>query len=279
MINEYRMTGSMAKVQEEKPKTFTEVLSIIEEFRGSGDEPLWYRGCGRSDHKLQPTLYRHRSVKKTSALANLERRLLTRFRQRGIPFHDRDLTNDWDALFFMQHYGVPTRLLDWTESPFVALYFALMHCPFELQKNGKPRFTTAASVWILKPIQWNRHALRNVSYAGGIIAPGDEALKGHRSTPDFSGMNISPVAVYGAYNSPRIVAQRGAFTIFGQSTSPMEKIFDDEDFPEDSLIKVTILPSVVPTMRESILNHGVTESVVFPDLTGLALEIKRFFDF
>ena len=134
-------------------------------------------------------------------------------------------------------------------------------------------------MWILKPIQWNRHALRNVSYAGGIIAPGDEALKGHRSTPDFSGMNISPVAVYGAYNSPRIVAQRGAFTIFGQSTSPMEEIFDDEEFPEDSLIKVTILPSVVPTMRESILNHGVTESVVFPDLTGLALEIKRFFDF
>src|SRR5882724_9478294 len=79
MINEYRMTGSMAKAQEEKPKTFTEVLSIIEQFRGSGDEPLWYRGCGRSDHKLQPSLYRHRSVKKTSALANLERRLLTRF--------------------------------------------------------------------------------------------------------------------------------------------------------------------------------------------------------
>ncbi|HEY5073417.1 MAG TPA: hypothetical protein VII34_01890 [Pyrinomonadaceae bacterium] len=92
-------------------------------------------------------------------------------------------------------------------------------------------------------------------------------------------MNTSPVAVYGSYNSPRIVAQRGAFTIFGQSTSSMEKIYDDETFPPDCLVKVTILPSRVPVMRQAILNHGVTESVIMPDLSGLALEIRRSFDF
>ena len=132
---------------------------------------------------------------------------------------------------------------------------------------------------MLNPGRWNRHALRDVSYKGQIIAPGDEALKGHRSTADFSGMKTSPIAVYGSYNSPRIVAQRGTFTVFGQSTKPMEQIFDKEAFPQNSLVKLTILPSVVPRLRRSILDHGVTESVIFPDLSGLALEIKRSFGF
>jgi HsdM-like protein len=87
------------------------------------------------------------------------------------------------------------------------------------------------------------------------------------------------IAVYGSYNSPNIVAQRGTFTIFGQSTRPMEIIFDKEGFPEQSLVKLTILPSVVPGLRRAILEHGVTESVMFPDLSGLAREIRRSFNF
>ncbi len=71
----------------------------------------------------------------------------------------------------------------------------MMDCPFNVQKNGKYRFKTPAALWVLNPARWNRHALRDVSYKGGIIAPEEEALKGHRSTPDFSGMKISPVAV------------------------------------------------------------------------------------
>jgi hypothetical protein len=57
--------------------------------------------------------------------------LVMRFRQRTIPLHSRDLSDEWDALFFMQHYGVPTRLLDWTENPFIAFYFAVMSARFK----------------------------------------------------------------------------------------------------------------------------------------------------
>jgi hypothetical protein len=146
------------------------------------------------------------------------------------------------------------------------------------KKNSKS-FEEPASVWILDPVKWNRHALGHQSFDGGALTPGDEALKGYKPTLTFEGMNNHPVALYGAHNSPRIVAQQGVFTIFGQNTSSMEKLYQDENFPENSLIRVTINKAVIAPIRASLLRHGVTETVVYPDLEGLALEIKRSFGF
>jgi hypothetical protein len=104
-------------------------------------------------------------------------------------------------------------------------------------------------------------------------------LKGYQPAPSFSGMYNHPVALYGSHNSPRIVAQRGVFTIFGQSCVPMEKAFVSGLFPRNSLIKVVLKKNVLKEMRSAILAYGVTESVIYPDLDGLAKEIQRFFGF
>ena len=92
-------------------------------------------------------------------------------------------------------------------------------------------------------------------------------------------MNVQPVALYGSHNSPRIVAQRGVFTIFGKSTKGMEETYVSEAFPNNCLMKIVLDRSILPAMRASVLNNGITESVVFPDLEGLAREIKRDFQF
>jgi hypothetical protein len=269
----------MAKVHEEKPQTFTSFVELVEKLQNQSASSLWFRGCGLANFELLPSLYRHRTKKRLDELASLESQIMMRFRQRSIPLHARSLADDWDTLFFMQHYGVPTRLLDWSESPFIGLYFAVMTAPFVYDSNGKPKFQNDAAVWILDPIKWNRHSLIHQSYDGGILSPGDDALKGFKPSPSFAGMNNHPVSLFGAHNSPRIVAQRGVFTIFGQNIKPMEKVFDDEHFPTDSLTKVIVKRSRIARFRASILNHGVTESVVFPDLEGLAKEIKRGFNF
>ncbi len=204
---------------------------------------------------------------------------MTRFRQRSIPLHSRPLVDDWDALFFMQHYGVPTRLLDWTESPFIGLYFAVMSTPIRCGRTGEPEFKDDAAVWVLDPVAWNRHSLSHQSYDGGVLTPGDDALKGFRPAPTFTGMFNHPVALYGAHNSPRIVAQRGVFAIFGQNTEPMERLYDSERFPAGCLLKVVLKRARINRFRRSVLNYGVCESVVFPDLDGLAKEIRRSFGF
>ena len=269
----------MASAREVVVRTLGELLAEVERLQGTAQGSLWYRGVGNGKYKLVPALYRHKKIKGADDLASLERQLMTRFRQRSLPYHDRPLGDDWDALFFMQHYGVPTRLLDWTENPFVAVHFALMSAKSSISAAGKVAFEADAALWILDPVEWNRHALRHVSYAGGVLAPGDEALKSYRPTPGFSGMQNLPVAIYGAHNSPRIVAQQGVFTVFGREATAMEDAFNKDGFPAACLTKLIVGKGAIQSMRKALLSHGVTESVVFPDLEGLARETKRIFGF
>lgn len=269
----------MANVRKEKIRSLPEYLELIEEAQAQVSQSLWYRGCGSATHELLPTLYRHELLRTPEQLSELELRLMTRFRQRSIPYHSRPLTDDWETLFFMQHYGIPTRLLDWTENPFIALHFALMGAEKSRTPTGRLTFQFDAAVWMLDPVAWNHHALSHVSFDGGVLSPGDEAIKGYRPTPKFTGMHNQPVALYGAHNSARIVAQQGVFSIFGRDTKPMEQVFRDDTFPGNCLRKIIVPRSVISKMRKSLLNHGITESVVFPDLEGLAREIKRVFGF
>jgi hypothetical protein len=257
---------------------------LVESYQSASHKSLWFRGCGSDGHKLLPTLYRHRRRKAVAELEQLESQLVMRFRQGSIPLHSRDLSDEWDALFFMQHYGVPTRLLDWTENPFIAFYFAVMSARFKA-KWDRPSdrsllsFPSNAAVWVLDPIVWNTHALKHQGYDRGVLTPADEALLPYKPLTKFKDMNVLPVALYGAHNSPRIVAQRGVFTIFGQQVGAMEDVYRSQSFPKDSLVKVALNRLRLSGMRSSILNQGITESVVFPDLDGLAREMKREFGF
>jgi len=269
----------MAKCREEFPKTFTEYVDIVDKFQSRHNHSIWYRGCGKSKYKLIPSFYRHLNIKDIKKRDdNLENKLMTRFKQRSIPFHNKSLEKEWEALFFMQHSGVPTRLLDWTENPFIAFYFAVMSAEYKYKKKIK-KYTSPASIWILDPVVWNQHALRHISYDQGILSTPDEPLKGYLPNTKFSDMSAFPVALNGTHNSSKIVAQRGVFTIFGQNITPMEILYEKKSFPDNCLVKITIDQNLLPAMKNSILNNGITESVVFPDLDGLAREIKREFKF
>jgi hypothetical protein len=88
-----------------------------------------------------------------------------------------------------------------------------------------------------------------------------------------------PVAIYGTHNSYRIVAQRGVFVIFGKSLLPMEETYQALRFPEDTLTKISIPQGKIGGLMKSLSDIGITDSVVFPDLDGLAKETKRSFGF
>ncbi|MFH1097674.1 MAG: FRG domain-containing protein [Candidatus Desantisbacteria bacterium] len=257
------------------PNTLTEKsITNLSEFTAFIEDNinnvLWYRGCNSSKNNLIPSLYRHKKHNTINQFLDVESKIMNKFKERSTPFLESPLSNDIENLFLMQHFGVPTRLLDWTENPFIAMYFALTL----IKSNSNT--TEDAIIWILNPINWNQNVLSHRSYKGGVISIYDIEIAGYKPT-EVS--NSEPIAIYGKYNNRRIVAQRGVFTLFGTSTQPMEEIYKLGNFPPDCIIKLIVPSNKIDDMLKSIIRIGFSDSVVFPDLDGLSKEIKRIFEY
>lgn len=246
----------------------------------SVDHTLWFRGSSKVCYKLSPTLHRHPIIKEPEKIIEMEGQIINRFKQRSIPFLNRelDLQNIWEVLFYMQHFGSPTRLLDWSENPYIALYFALSGASY-IRDGKRLEYQDNICIWFLDPVLWNREVLKGVGFKEGIISYENELINTFKPLTDYKFMREKPIAIYGTHNSTRIVAQRGVFTIFGKSTKSMEEIMTEDKFPENCLTKIIIPKNKIENILKSLISIGITDSVVFPDLDGLSKEINRFFKF
>lgn len=119
-----------------------ELVDVIMALSSGG--VLWYRGHAKLSWDVLPSVWRGYSPAE-------ERNLTNRFRSRAAirysPAPGYDAYAGWLSL--MQHYGLPTRLLDWTRSPLIAMYFALEDClPLDLEGGDGD-----AVIWALYPSQ------------------------------------------------------------------------------------------------------------------------------
>lgn len=247
-------------------------------------ESNWYRGIGNVNFKLHPGLFRHPLKKKISELLFLERVMVEDFKRQAI-FHTEKPDDETEAaelrmLFIMQHHGIPTRLLDWSTNPLISLYFAL-----STAAQSNEGYESDAAVWVLNPYKWNEHALKEVKY--GDIGPLTQNSAAARTyapkkavgreilAPSLMSLHDHPAAILGTSNSARMFAQRGVFTIFGKSVEPMETQAAKSGFPKDALRRIVISKKDIKEMLRSLIRLGFTDSVAYPDLQGIALEIKR----
>jgi FRG domain len=108
------------------------IHELAQSVPAGGTNTLWLRGHGKSTWELKPSvgrpsdeggLFNPTRMPTSEGFYQVEKESIQRFRRDCYPFVQRTLTN-WEAITLGQHHGLPTRLLDWSSNPLVALFFA-----------------------------------------------------------------------------------------------------------------------------------------------------------
>lgn len=237
-------------------------FAVIDAFLKPGQE-FWFRGHGDSTWTLVPSALRYSTVgEREQALA-----LVAEFRRSAplrLPREELPATSEelqWLAL--AQHYGVPTRLLDWTENAAAALYFAV--CEHD-DRDG--------AVVILDPASLNELAL-----PAGLRGPRRRILDVHgdqeillrylRLGPQPRRNGCHTLALHPVLGMRRILVQKGAFTFHGSRCFALEKGH------APGLLVIPILSGTKRALRLELQRIGVDRMTLFPEPEHLARELRE----
>lgn len=240
-------------------------ISEVNKFKEK-NQLVWFRGHASNSFVLEPSIYRSPHEPKD------EKFLLQKFKSKAVPYlksipNGEDKKQYWEWLFLMQHYKVPTRLLDWSESALIGLAFAVM---FRNHKDPSV-VDTGAHIWCINPLELNsEHVNIPTDYVPDITDNSDAQTSLRADIPSGNNHKNFPLAVVGPQNNPRIVSQKGVFTIF-----PITHKFKYDDCFKKSVgikLKISTDKAVFKILDELYL-LGISETMVFPELDSISKEI------
>jgi len=267
-------------------KDLEEYKSTIKEIHIK-NKLTWYRGQSNSIYRLEPSSFRKmkpweeidipRSGRNNFAIPN-EKAEFENFKKQYLELYPKrpDIT-DFEILYIMQHYGVPTRLLDFTSHSLVALYFAVtgdlspsyprMNPELTVEESideffEKEGFTdNGSAVYCINPNKVNDLSLAHASVINADIY----------NLSDFKDV-FHPFCLETSFNEKRINAQSGKFMYFGQFIHPI----DYYDVIRDDLCKIFIPKAFRNSIKIELKEkENISHRTMFPDIEGLVKETKE----
>lgn len=241
---------------ESHPPMQTEVvvrqLSEFIELTSQFSDDMIFRGQADKNWQLVPAIARlcgtgsKLNIGKIGGWSRLEEEIMSRFIRHARPHVSTEPAGMVEWLVIAQHHGLPTRLLDWTQNPLVALYFAL---------------STESSQ---DSIVWAAHPKSVLSM-------------------DIDLASLDTMQVYFPDNiDPKLTSQKGCFTAqpFPARSAPFTPLQEDARVLQDGLHSLTrVLIPAEQDVKQDILcdlaNCGIDESGIYPDLFGLSRQIRK----
>jgi FRG domain. len=236
-------------------RLFQQVIQVREALKR---EDIWWRGQPKRGLLLQPKIYRNRHsddvFKEYNLIHNFNRQAPLRY-------------PTWPAerclqLILMRHYGLPTRLLDWSQGLLTALYFAV--CSENLPDEP-------ASLWALNP-----HELTKIQFPDSFITIFHHNTSEVKKIVDAAFDNIHHggrhvIAMSTPEVDLRMFVQWSVFTIH-ESGMDMEEL--QNELKGDFLKEIIIQAEDRCLLRQALEIVGISRSRLFPDLQQLAEDLE-----
>lgn len=263
-----RPVKSAPRVVQRTIQSWDEFIGIIQGWQGFRN---WcFRGQANTEWSLRSSLSRHIEVSKVSEKVwpLQESRIRRIFQRKSHLFLDDLPGNDeleWLAL--MQHHGAPTRLLDFTWSPYVAAFFAL------------ERATSDAAIWAVNlPLLWTIHNRHKIS--GIRVDQADPRVR--NAFESYYSPNRHAFVWQGdPFRMPqRVVAQSGTFLVSGHLGMTIEDILAGYPDSGELLVKFVLQTSKLRAeAMASLYSMNITQATLFPGLDGLARSMAYEFEY
>ena len=236
-----------------------------------------FRGISSVDYDLRTTLQRlvgdGSGLKRLhSSPAKLERAILRNFRK----YAHRDASpgdSEWNWLAVAQHHGLPTRLLDWTISPYVGVYFATD----EVDKHHLDGAIWCFNFREAKKYLPEENVLETLRKEHAFLFDVPMLMKLASGLREFDAINPCepfPLVFEPPALDDRIVNQAGLFSIMSSPTARLDEWFEAR--PEVSR-RIIIPAKLKPEFRDKLDMMNLTERVIYGGLDGLSKWLKRYY--
>jgi len=236
-----------------KIQRLADFFSVFSGIAKSSD-PFWFRGHASVEWKLTPLALRFKlrsdREKALGLIADFKR--VAEIKLPRPPAPEKELM--WVQI--ARHFGLPTRLLDWTESATVALFFAC-------GRSGRDGL-----VFALSPIDLNRLSFPKKPKVLDANLDKDEIERYLRLGGAKNPTGRNPIAINPVWNSDRLMLQQGVFTLHGSR-------FDLDGDAVSTLVALPILREHKSTLRLELQRVGINEMTLFPELEHACRHIIR----